>query len=104
MSELAVVGVVSVGSLLIAWMLSVRYQNESRALESAVRIPFNLAWMLAAFFMILGGYWKSGAFLLSLWGYFFFSNAKRVREDDLTSSPSGWRQKAANWSPYDRSG
>lgn len=103
MSELAIVGALAVASLLGAWLLSLRYHNESRALESAVRIPFNLAWMLSGFFVMLGGYYKTGAFLLLAWGYFFFSNARRVREGEISTTPGGWRQKAANWDPSNRS-
>lgn len=103
MSELIVAGVISVVSLVIAWFLSIRYHSQSRTLESAVRIPFNLAWILAAGFTIAGGYYKTGAALMILWGYFFFSNAHRVRNGDISASPSGWRQKAANWNPVSRS-
>ncbi|ELY68827.1 hypothetical protein [Natrinema versiforme] len=103
MSEVAIVGAVAVGSILLAWLLSLRYHNESRQIESAVRIPFNLAWILSGFFVLLGGYYKTGAALLILWGYFFFSNARRVREGEIDASPGGWRKRAGNWNPYNRS-
>lgn len=104
MSELIVVGIISVVSLVIAWVLSVRYHSQSRAIESAVRIPFNLAWFLAGFFTALGGYHKTGAALMAISGYFFLSNSRRVREGEIKASPSNWRRKAANWKPYNRSG
>lgn len=103
MSEVATVGAVFFASILIAWLLSHRYHNESRTIESAVRIPFNLAWILTGIFVLLGGYYKTGAALLILWGYFFFSNARRVREGEIDASPSGWRKRAGNWNPYKRS-
>lgn len=103
MSELAIVGAVAVASIIVSWILSIRYHSESRTLESAVRIPFNLAWILAGFYTLLGGYYKTGAALLILWGYFFFSNARRVREGEIETSPRGWRRRAANWDPSSRS-
>lgn len=103
MSEMAAVGVTIVGGLLVGWLLSRRYHSESRTLESIARIPFNLAWILAGAFAIIGGYRTTGLVILILWSYFFFSNTKRVREGDIDVSPSGWRRRAGNWNPYDRS-
>lgn len=102
MTELAAVGAIVVGGLLVGWLLSVRYHSESRALESIARIPFNLAWILAGIFSIIGGYTITGVVVLVLWSYFFFSNARRARESDLSMSPGGWRQRAGNWNPYNR--
>jgi len=104
MSELIVAGVIMVVSLLVAWILSIRYHSESRTLESAVRLPLNLTWMLAAAFTIAGGYYKTGAVLMVVGAYFFFSNSRRVRNGEISVSPSGWRQRAANWNPVNRSG
>ena len=98
MNELAIVA----GGLLVGWLLSRRFHDESRTLESLARIPLNLAWILAAAYTIAGGYYVTGAVLLILWSYFFFSNTKRVREGDVEMSPGGWRRKAGNWTPYNR--
>lgn len=103
MSEVIVVGAIMVVSLVIAWILSIRYHSQSRTLESAVRIPLNLTWMLAAAFTIIGGYYKTGAALMIVGAYFFFSNAHRVRNGDISASPSSWRQRVANWNPVDHS-
>ena len=103
MNELALMSGLIVGGLAVGWLLSIRYHSESRTLESIVRIPFNLAWILAGVFSIIGGYYRTGLALLVLWSYFFFSNAKRVREGDLEMSSGGWRQKAGNWNPTKRS-
>lgn len=104
MSELIAAGAIVIVSLAIAWVLSIRYHSQSRTLESAIRMPLNLTWMAAAAFTIAGGYYKTGAALMVLGAYFFFSNAHRVRNGDISASPSGWRQKAANWNPVNRSG
>ncbi|WP_440767507.1 hypothetical protein [Natronorubrum sp. DTA7] len=103
MSEIATTGAIVVVGLLVGWLLSVKFHGESRTLESVARIPFNIAWIAVAVFTILGGYYRAGAALLVLWSYFFFSNARRVREGDIEMSPGGWRRRVGNWNPYDRS-
>ncbi|SDL09033.1 hypothetical protein [Natronorubrum texcoconense] len=103
MSELAVVGAIVAVGLLGGWILSIRYHSESRQLESIARIPFNLVWILAGIFSILGGYTITGVIVLVLWSYFFFSNARRARNGDIQMNSGGWRQRAGNWNPYNRS-
>lgn len=104
MSEMAVAGGVILAGLGVGWLLSRRYHNQSRALESIARIPFNLAWILAGIFAIVGGYRNTGFLILAVWGYFFFSNTRRVRNGDLEMSSGGWRKRVGNWNPYGRSG
>lgn len=100
MSELTIVAGVIAAGLAVGWLLSVRFHSESRTLESAIRLLFNLMWLLAAAFMVVGGYYTAGAVLIVLWSYFAFSNARRVRE----GTSGSWRDRAANWRPGSRSG
>lgn len=104
MSEIAAMGLFLIASLAVGWLLSRKFHSESRALESLIRIPVNLAWILAGLFTILGGFYATGALILILWSYFFFSNTRRVREGELSMKPGGWRRRVANWNPYNRSG
>lgn len=102
-SELVTAGIVLVGGLLVAWILSIRFHSESRTLESAVRIPLNATWVLIGLFTILGGYYKAGALVFIAGLYFLISNMRRIRNSDVKMNPDGWRQKAGNWTPHNRS-
>ena len=103
MSEFAIVGTLLVGGTIAGILLSRMFYSESRVLESAFRIPFNITWMLVGGFMILGGYYAGGAIVLIIGTYFAASNARRIHNSDVTSSPGGWRKRAANWNPGNRS-
>ena len=103
MSEIAIVGVTVLAALGLGWLLSFKFHDGSRTVESIARIPFNIAWIAVGVFTILGGYYRTGRAIVALWSYFFFSNARRVRNGDLEMNPGGWRHRVANWNPYDRS-
>ncbi|USZ73790.1 hypothetical protein [Natronosalvus halobius] len=104
MSEMAVAGVIIFGGLALGLLLSRHFYSESRCLESMVRIPMNLTWVLIGSFMIIGGYTVAGVMVLAAGSYFAFSNARRIDESDLREETGGWRKRAANWSPVNRSG
>ncbi|APX00195.1 hypothetical protein CHINAEXTREME_20500 (plasmid) [Halobiforma lacisalsi AJ5] len=95
--------VLIVAGVVGGYFLSLRFHDQSRTLESIARIPFNLLWILAGVFSIVGGYYVTGVAILALWSYFLFSNTRRVRNGDLNASPGGWRRRVANWTPYNRS-
>lgn len=103
MSEFAIVGTLLVGGTIAGILLSRLFFSESRVLESAFRIPFNVTWMLVGAFMILGGYYAGGAIVLILGTYFAAANTRRIRQSDMTASPGGWRKRVANWTPAGRS-
>ena len=82
------------GGLFAAYLGHKILNNETQtAMEAAIKIPFNILWVLASIITAVTIAPIIGAIGIALWGMFMLNNTETVdRQWDV-------RRRASNWSP-----
>lgn len=84
-------------ALLAGQLLYYRYYNESRGVESLLRMVLNAVWILSGAFLIARGDYVPGAVVVAIGWWFWLSNRRRVHESDLATDTV--RSSLANFMP-----
>lgn len=98
MPALEALGAIVIG-LSIGYLLHRKYSKHASPLQSLIQMLLAVLWMLAALASIITGFYIIGIIGLALFWYFFLGNAENVRESDIPTNRSSWRQSISDFDP-----